>query len=100
MIVQDGLATVMRELRDWMSLLAAIGHLSLAVVALASGRRSTLARPVAALCFVLFGWNFSTIGRHVFGGSAFPVLDSMFTALSPPMTLEVVLRFVGQARRR
>jgi signal transduction histidine kinase len=83
-----------------MSLLAAIGHLSLAVIALASSRRSTLARPVAALCFVLFGWNFSTIGRHVFGGAAFPVLDSMFTALSPPMTLEVVLRFVGQARQR
>jgi two-component system sensor histidine kinase HydH len=83
-----------------MSLLAAIGHLSLAVTALVSGRRSALARPLAALCFVLFGWNFSTLAHHVLGAPAFSVLDSAFTALSPPLVLEVVLRFVGQARRQ
>jgi two-component system sensor histidine kinase HydH len=100
-----------------MSLLAAIGTLSLAVVALASARRrparsalsppwtraksarSALARPVAALCFVLFGWNFATLAHHVFGGTAFEVLDAAFTALSPPLVFEVILRFVGQARR-
>lgn len=82
-----------------MSLLAAIGHLSLAVTALLAGRRSPLARPVAALCFVLFGWNFATLAHHVLGGEAFAVLDSAFTALSPPLVLEVVLHFVGQTRR-
>src|SRR3954470_17637137 len=90
----------MRELRDWMSLLAAVGHLSLAVTALASGRRSAVARPLAALCFVLFGWNFATLAQHLFGGTALSVLDSAFTALSPPLVLEVVLRFVGEGRRR
>jgi two-component system sensor histidine kinase HydH len=83
-----------------MSLLAAIGHLSLAVTALVSGRRSALARPLAALCFVLFGWNFTTLAHHVLGAPAFSVLDLAFTALSPPLVLEVVLRFVGQARRQ
>ena len=83
-----------------MSLLAAIGHLSLAVTALLSGRRSALARPLAALCFVLFGWNFATLAHHVLGAPAFSVLDSAFTALSPPLVLEVVLCFVGQARRQ
>ena len=82
-----------------MALLAAIGQLSLAVTALVSGRRSALSRPLAALCFVLFGWNFATLGRHVFGGDAFAMLDSAFTALSPPLLLEVVLRFVGGGRR-
>lgn len=82
-----------------MSLLAAIGTLSLAVTAMAAGRRSALARPVAALCFALFGWNFSTLMRHVAGGDGFVVLDAAFTALSPPLVLEVVLTFVGQARR-
>ena len=82
-----------------MSLLAAIGHLSLAVTALASGRRSALARPLAALCFVLFGWNFATLAHHLFGGTTFSVLDLVFTALSPPLVLEVVLRFVGEGRR-
>lgn len=89
----------MRELRDWMSLLAAIGHLSLAVTALTTARRSALSRPLAALCFVLFGWNFATLAHHVFGADAFSVLDAAFTALSPPLVLEVVLRFVGQGKR-
>lgn len=82
-----------------MSLLAAIGHLSLAVTALAWGRRSAIARPLAALCFVLFGWNFATLAQHLFGGMTFAVLDTSFTALTPPLVLEVVLRFVGQGRR-
>ena len=90
----------MRDLRDWMSLFAAIGHLSLAVTALIWGRRSALARPLAALCFVLFGWNFATLAEHVLGGPTFAVLDSAFTALSPPLVLEVVLCFVGQVRRQ
>ena len=82
-----------------MSLLAAIGHLSLAFTALVTARRSALSRPLAALCFVLFGWNFATLAHHVFGGDAFSALDASFTALSPPLVLEVVLRFVGQGKR-
>lgn len=82
-----------------MSLFAAVGLLSLAITALAAGRRSPLSRPLAALCFVLFGWNFSTLAHHVFRIDTFNVLDAVFTALSPPLVLEVVLRFVGQGRR-
>ena len=82
-----------------MSLLAAIGLLSLAITALVAGRRGALARPLAAMCFAMFGWNFSTLAHHVLGGDAFSVLDSFFTALTPPLVLEVVLRFVGQARK-
>lgn len=78
-----------------MSLLAAVGQLSLGVTALLAGRRSALARPLAGLCFVLFGWNFSTLCNHVFEGDAFVALDSAFTALSPPLVLEVVLTFIG-----
>jgi signal transduction histidine kinase len=78
-----------------MSLLAAVGQLSLGVTALVWGRKSALARPLAGLCFVLFGWNFATLCNHVFEGDAFVALDSAFTALSPPLVLEVVLTFVG-----
>jgi signal transduction histidine kinase len=88
------------DVRDWISLFAAIGHLSLAVTAFFAGRRSPLGRPLAALCFALFGWNFATLGHHVLGGDAFVALDSAFTALSPPLVLEVVVRFVGRARAR
>lgn len=100
------LIDAMRGMRDWMSLLAAIGNLSLAVIAIIGGRRSPLARPVGALCFVLFGWNFSTLVHHHLlrasqgpGPDPYEVLDAVFTALSPPLVLEVVLRFAGELRR-
>jgi signal transduction histidine kinase len=89
----------MGDLRFWISGLAAIGNLSLAVTAMVAGRRSPLARALAALCFCLFGWNFATLARRLFGGDAFSVLDSFFTALSPALVLEVVLAFVGLSRR-
>ena len=89
----------MSEARDVMALLAAIGTLTLAITALASARRSPMSRPLAALCFVLFGWNFSTLGARAFGGDALPVLDSVLTALSPPLVLEVVSTFVGRTGR-
>jgi signal transduction histidine kinase len=89
----------MRDIRDWVSLFAAIGHLSLAVTALRGGKRSAIARPIAALCFSLFGWNFATLAHHILGGDAFIVLDSVFTALSPPLLFDVVITFVGQKRR-
>lgn len=85
--------------RDWMSLLAAVGHLSLAVTAMAFGGRTPLARRLALLCFVLFGWNFATLAQHFVGGRTFTVFDSVFTALSPAAVLEVVVTFVGKARR-
>lgn len=85
--------------RDWMSLLAAVGHLSLAVTAMVAGGRTPLSRRLAVLCFVLFGWNFATLAQHLVGGRTFTVFDSVFTALSPPAVLEVVVTFVGKARR-
>jgi signal transduction histidine kinase len=95
----------MRGVRDWLSLFAAVGNLFLTVTALRGARRSPLARPLAALCFVLFGWNFSTLADHLSRasganhGDSFAVLDAFFTALSPPLLLEVVLGFVGESRR-
>lgn len=89
----------MDEFRFWASGLAAVGHLTLAVTALVVGRKSALARPIAALCFCLFGWNFATLAHHLFGATAFSILDSVFTALSPALVLDVVLVFVGAARR-
>lgn len=34
------------------------------------------------------------------GGDPYDVLDAVFTALSPPLVLEVVVRFAGELRRR
>lgn len=96
-----GLTEAVRGTRDWVALLAAIGTLSFAVTASVAGKKSPLARPLATLFFVLFGWNFSPIAHHYLrqtggpAGDPFTTLDAVFTALSPPLVLEVVLVFVG-----
>src|SRR5262249_17351545 len=59
------LVAMMRGSRDWLSLFAAFGNLFLSLTALRGARRSPLARPVAALCFVLFGWNFATLAHDL-----------------------------------
>jgi signal transduction histidine kinase len=88
----------MREVRDWASLLAAIGTLTLGALALRP--RDPLARRIAALCFVLFGWNFSVLAQRIVRQQrAFEALDSVCTALSPLFVLEVVLAFVGRRAR-
>lgn len=87
-------------MRDWASLLAAIGTLALGAVAARGARRDPLARAITALCFVLFGWNFSVLAqRIVHHARVFEVLDSVSTALSPPLVLEVVIAFIGAGRR-
>jgi signal transduction histidine kinase len=91
-----------------MSLFAAIGTLSLAIIVAIAGSRSrgsAVARPLSALCIVLFGWNFCVVARRLARASggeasdAFEVLDAVFTALSPPLVFEVVLAFLGETKR-
>lgn len=93
---------MLREMRDWASLLAAIGTLALGAIAARGARREPLARAIMALCFVLFGWNFSVLAQRIVHHSrVFELLDSVSTALSPPLVLEVVIAFIGaQARHR
>jgi two-component system sensor histidine kinase HydH len=86
--------------REWMSLLAAVGHLALASVCLARGRQSVVARPLAVLCLALAVWNFATLAEHVSVGPWWEVLDAVFTALSPPLLLYLVATFVGARRER
>jgi two-component system sensor histidine kinase HydH len=86
--------------REWMCLLAAMGHLALASLSLARGRQSVVARPLALLCFALFAWNFATLAAHVSGSPMWGVLDAVFTALSPALLLYLVATFVGARRDR
>jgi signal transduction histidine kinase len=105
----SSLLSGMHGMREWMSLFAAIGNLSLAAISAFrrdGARTSPLSRSLAALCFCLFGWNFAVVAQHSVRangaepGDAFDVLDALFSALSPPLVFEVVLGFLGEARRR
>ena len=84
--------------RDWMYLLAAAGHLTLAVLSLSRGSRSPIARPLALLCFDMFGWCFASLASHLTDAPVWVVLDAMCTALSPPLALHLVVTFVGASR--
>lgn len=88
------------RVRDWTSLLAAIGTLTLGMIAARSARRDPLARAVTALCFVLFGWNIAVLAQRILQHTRlFEILDSVSTALSPPLVLEVVMTFIGASKR-
>jgi two-component system sensor histidine kinase HydH len=100
--------------RDWMCLLAAAGNFALAVLSLARGRQSVVAKPLARLCFALFVWNFAALVEHVGTGRSdhthsflsvsnaplWGVVDGIFTALSPPLMLHLIATFVGARRER
>src|SRR5258708_32657869 len=81
-----------------MGLVAAIGHLALAITSIARARQSVVARPLALLCCALFGWNFATLAERASGAPAWGVVDSILTALSPPLMLWLVATFVGGRR--
>jgi two-component system, NtrC family, sensor histidine kinase HydH len=109
--VEARLGTILDDVRggrEWMSLLAAIGTISLAALAVSRSRRergSPLLRRLAALSFVLFGWNFAVVAGHIARArgsdpsTTFGVLDDFFTAASPPMVFEMVLGFIGESRQ-
>jgi two-component system sensor histidine kinase HydH len=100
--------------RDWMCLLASAGNLALAILSLVRGRQSIVAMPLSRLCLALFVWNFATLVEHVGTGPSdltygyltvsdaplWGVVDGVFTALSPPLMLELIATFVGASRER
>jgi signal transduction histidine kinase len=88
------------SLRDWTFLLAAVGHLALALLSTSRAGKSPLALPLALLAFDFFGWTFASFCNHQFGGSLWRPLDVLFTSLAPPLVLHVILTFVGRLRPR
>ncbi|MGH7436521.1 MAG: ATP-binding protein [Polyangiaceae bacterium] len=86
--------------REWMGFVAALGHLALAVLSVTRSRQSVVARPLAMLCFALFGWNFATLAERASGAEAWGVVDAVLTAMSPPLMLWLVATFVGERRAR
>lgn len=86
-------------MREVSLIVAAAGHLAIAVLMMLGARRSHLAAPLALLCLVLSGSCLATLGDDTIGGVAFDVADAVLTSMTPPLALHVVLAFVGRARR-
>ena len=86
--------------REWMGFVAALGHLALAILSVARSRQSVVARPLALLCFALFGWNFATLAERASGAEEWGVVDapSWTARCRPPLMLWLVATFVGGRR--
>ncbi len=83
---------------DWLLVVAAVGHATLAALSFARGGKSALARPLALLCCAMFGWCFAGLAHHVTGASYWGWVDDAFTAMSPPLALHLIVSFVGARR--
>jgi signal transduction histidine kinase len=81
-----------------MSLIASIGHLTLAVLSLARGQKSAISLPLALLCFDMFGICFAPLARSMTDQYAWSLLDSVCTAMAPPLVLHLTVVFVGARR--
>ncbi|MEO8796523.1 MAG: hypothetical protein ABI551_01435, partial [Polyangiaceae bacterium] len=88
-------------LRDWTLLLAATGHLALALASISRAGKNPLALPFALLAFDLFGFTFATFCNHQLpaGHQAWRATDVVLTALAPAFIFNLVLTFVGKTRR-
>jgi signal transduction histidine kinase len=84
--------------REWTFLIAAVGHLALAIMSLRRTRDSAVALPLALLCLDMCAFCFASMAAKVEGGAAWGVVDGFATTLLPPFALNVVVTFVGARR--
>jgi two-component system, NtrC family, sensor histidine kinase HydH len=83
---------------QWMSLLACVGILILALLVLLRGAQNPLRVPIGLWALVAFIWNFATLAFKVKGHDAWHWLDVSFSPFTVPLALHIVLVFVGRAR--
>ena len=74
------------------------GLLALGIVSILRMRTSSLAAPLATLCFVMFAWNFSVWAHAVSGAWAWTYVDRTFSPWTAPTAALFVLEFVGRRR--
>lgn len=82
----------------WLSTLASVGHLGLALLVVRKAWRSPLGFPVTLLCLVMFTWNTAAMLYDLTDVALFHLLDIAASPFTVPLTVHVVLAFVGRLR--
>lgn len=85
-------------LHGWLTLVASLGQLALALVVLRA-RRNPFTLPLALLCLDLAGFNLAALAHDLSGDPNFGLVDLSISPLGVPLTLHVVLVFIGERRR-
>ncbi|OGR11116.1 MAG: hypothetical protein A2341_21860 [Deltaproteobacteria bacterium RIFOXYB12_FULL_58_9] len=86
-------------LTDWISLMACMGHLALAVVVLLKGRGNPLRFPLVLMSLDFFVWNFAQTAHRLSGEPMWDWIDTTFSPLGPPLVFYFVTVFVGRSRK-
>jgi signal transduction histidine kinase len=83
---------------DLVDLLACVGQLAIAVLAIALAARSPLAIPLALLCLDIAAWTAAGLARHLSGSPLWQWIDHALTPWTAPLALQFVLVFIGRSR--
>ena len=81
-------------LSESLNLAACMGHLAVAFLVLARGKKNAISIPVALLCVNFFLWNFATWAHEMSGETLWLWLDRSLSPLALPLALHVTMRFV------
>jgi two-component system sensor histidine kinase HydH len=84
---------------DWTILVAVVGLLGLSTLSFSRGRASALGIPLGLLTLDLGGLHLATLANHLTGSPSWSLVDAILTAMSPPLTLHLVVTFVGGRAR-
>jgi signal transduction histidine kinase len=86
------------SLHDQLGMIACAGQLALSFFLILRRQRSALLFSLALLCIDAFAWNFADLAWGLTGSRTWRTLDTAVSWLTPPLSLQFVLAFVGRTR--
>lgn len=85
--------------QNWVTLIACVGELAVAVLVAVRASGSPLATPLMILSVDLFAWNFAQLGYYRSGRLEWHLLDMVASPLGIALTFQFMLRFLGRSRQ-
>ena len=85
--------------QNWVTLIACVGELAVAVLLAVRASGSPLATPLMILSVDLCAWNFAQLGYYRSGHIEWHLLDMVASPLGIALTFHFMLRFLGRSRQ-
>ena len=87
-----------KTMNFWLSAIASVGHLGLALLVVRKAWRTPLGFPLTLLCIDIFTWNTANLLFQLTDVRLYHLLDVVASPLTVPLALHVVMAFVGRLR--
>jgi two-component system, NtrC family, sensor histidine kinase HydH len=85
--------------QNWVTLIACVGELAVAVLVALRALGNPLATPLLILSIDLGAWNFAQLGYYRSGNVEWHLLDMVASPLGIALTFQFMLRFLGRSRQ-